>query len=49
MSDSNTLETIEIQLRASKKLDPAVANALAELVKAAYRDNSQQSNNQQPD
>ncbi len=48
-SDSNTLETIEIQLRASKKLDPAVANALAELVKAAYRDNSQQSDNQQPD
>ncbi|MDZ8104890.1 MAG: helix-turn-helix transcriptional regulator [Nostoc sp. DedQUE12a] len=48
-SGSNTLETIEIQLRASKKLDPAVANALAELVKAAYRDNSQQSDNQQPD
>lgn len=44
-SDLNTLETIEIQLRASKKLDPAVANALAELVKAAYRDNSQQSDN----
>ncbi|MBW4561865.1 MAG: helix-turn-helix domain-containing protein [Mojavia pulchra JT2-VF2] len=48
-SGSNTLETIEIQLRASKKLDPAVANALAELVKAAYRDNSQQSDTQQPD
>ncbi|MEH2044160.1 helix-turn-helix domain-containing protein [Nostoc sp.] len=48
-SDSNTLETIEIQLRASKKLDPAIANALAELVKAAYRNNSQQSDNQQPD
>ncbi|MFN6477046.1 helix-turn-helix transcriptional regulator [Nostoc sp. DedQUE07] len=47
--DSNTPETIEIQLRASKKLDPAIANALAELVKAAYRDNSQQSDNQQPD
>lgn len=42
-------DTIEIQLRASKKLDPAIANALAELVKAAYRDNSQQSNKQQPD
>ncbi|MEH2204813.1 MAG: helix-turn-helix transcriptional regulator [Nostoc sp.] len=48
-SDLNTPETIEIQLRASKKLDPAIANALAELVKAAYRDNSQQSNKQQPD
>ncbi|MEH2330108.1 helix-turn-helix domain-containing protein [Nostoc sp.] len=48
-SGSNTLETIEIQLRASKKLDPAIANALAELVKAAYRNNSQQSDNQQPD
>ncbi|WP_427157233.1 helix-turn-helix domain-containing protein [Aliinostoc sp. HNIBRCY26] len=44
-SESNTLEAIEIQLRASKKLDPAVANALAELVKAAYRDNAQQSDN----
>ncbi|BAY13413.1 helix-turn-helix domain-containing protein [Calothrix sp. NIES-2098] len=44
-SGLNTLDTIEIQLRASKKLDPAVANALAELVKAAYRDNAQQSDN----
>ena len=48
-SGFNTLETIEIQLRASKKLDPAIANALAELVKAAYRDNSQQSDNQKLD
>ena len=31
-------ERVVIQLRADKSLDPAVANALAALVKAAYRD-----------
>ncbi|MCC5643898.1 hypothetical protein LC607_13255 [Nostoc sp. CHAB 5824] len=34
-------EGIAIQLRADKNLDPAIANALASLVKAAYRDLSQ--------
>ncbi|MEH2407712.1 helix-turn-helix domain-containing protein [Nostoc sp.] len=34
----DTPETIAIQLRADKNLDPAIANALASLVKAAYRD-----------
>lgn len=37
----DTLEAIAIQLRADKNLDPAIANALASLVKAAYRDLSQ--------
>lgn len=37
----NTPEVIAIQLRADKNLDPAIANALASLVKAAYRDLSQ--------
>jgi transcriptional regulator with XRE-family HTH domain len=37
----DTPEAIAIQLRADKKLDPAIANALASLVKAAYRDLSQ--------
>lgn len=37
----NTPEAIAIQLRADKNLDPAIANALASLVKAAYRDLSQ--------
>ncbi|MGK7941602.1 MAG: hypothetical protein AB4062_15920, partial [Crocosphaera sp.] len=31
-------EAIAIQLRADKNLDPAIANALASLVKAAYND-----------
>lgn len=34
----NTPEAITIQLRADKNLDPAIANALASLVKAAYKD-----------
>ncbi|MEH2372859.1 hypothetical protein [Nostoc sp.] len=34
----DTPEKIAIQLRADKNLDPAIANALASLVKAAYRD-----------
>lgn len=38
---SDTSETIAIHLRADKALDPATANALAALVKAAYRDLSQ--------
>ncbi|MGF1959342.1 MAG: hypothetical protein RMX99_007400 [Aulosira sp. DedVER01a] len=37
----NTPEAIAIQLRADKNLDPAIANALASLVKAAYQDLSQ--------
>ncbi|MEH2122426.1 hypothetical protein [Nostoc sp.] len=43
-TDKNQLDTpeaIAIQLRADKNLDPAIANALASLVKAAYRDLSQ--------
>ena len=39
--DPDTPEAIEIQLRADKKLDPAIADALASLVKAAYQDLSQ--------
>lgn len=41
-NDKNTMATLDpseeiaIQLRADKKLDPATANALAALVKAAY-------------
>ena len=42
--DSNTPEAIAIQLRADKNLDPAVADALASLVKAAYKDLSQNKN-----
>jgi transcriptional regulator with XRE-family HTH domain len=38
-------QAIEIQLRCGKDLDPATANALAALVRAAYRDLSQR----QPD
>jgi transcriptional regulator with XRE-family HTH domain len=34
----NTPEAITIQLRADRNLDPAIANALASLVKAAYKD-----------
>lgn len=40
----NTHEAITIQLRADKNLDPAIANALASLVKAAYKDLSQNEN-----
>ncbi|MEL4898275.1 helix-turn-helix domain-containing protein [Crocosphaera sp. Alani8] len=36
--DLETPEAIAIQLRADKNLDPAIANALASLVKAAYKD-----------
>ena len=43
-TDLNTPEAIEIQLRADKNLEPAIANALASLVKAAYKDLSQQQN-----
>jgi transcriptional regulator with XRE-family HTH domain len=34
-------ENIEIQLRADKNLDPATANALAAIVRAAYRELAQ--------
>jgi transcriptional regulator with XRE-family HTH domain len=37
----NTPEAITIQLRADRNLDPAIANALASLVTAAYKDLSQ--------
>ena len=37
----NTPDAIAIQLRADKNLDPAIADALASLVKAAYKDLSQ--------
>lgn len=40
-ADLDTPEAIAIQLRADKSLDPAIANALASLVKAAYHDLSQ--------
>ena len=43
----NTPEAISIQLRADKNLDPAIANALASLVKAAYKDLSQQENKEE--
>lgn len=43
----NTPEAITIQLRADKNLDPAIANALASLVKAAYKDLSQQENKEE--
>ncbi|NET48037.1 MAG: helix-turn-helix transcriptional regulator, partial [Merismopedia sp. SIO2A8] len=35
-SNLDASEALAIQLRADKNLDPATANALAELVKAAY-------------
>ena len=44
-STLGTPEAIAIQLRADKNLDPAIASALASLVKAAYHDLSQQSSN----
>ena len=37
----DTPEAIEIQLRADKNLEPAIADALASLVKAAYKNLSQ--------
>lgn len=40
----DTPEAIEFQLRADKNLDPAIADALASLVKAAYKDLSQNKN-----
>jgi hypothetical protein len=40
-TDMDASEAIAIQLRADKNLDPATANALAALVKAAYRDLAQ--------
>jgi transcriptional regulator with XRE-family HTH domain len=40
----NTPEAITIQLRADRNLDPAIANALASLVTAAYKDLSQTKN-----
>ena len=40
----DTPEAIEIQLRADKNLEPAVADALASLVKAAYKNLSQSKN-----
>ena len=43
VSDLDTPEVLAIQLRADKNLDPATANALAALVKAAYRDLAKQS------
>lgn len=42
--DVDTPEAIAIQLRADKNLDPAIADALASLVKAAYKDLSQNKN-----
>jgi transcriptional regulator with XRE-family HTH domain len=42
--NSDTPEAIEIQLRTDKNLDPAIADALASLVKAAYKDLSQNKN-----
>lgn len=48
--DENIVDTpkaITIQLRADKKLDPAIANALASLVKAAYKDLSQHKNEEE--
>lgn len=44
---SDTLEAIEIQLRADKNLEPAIADALASLVKAAYKDLSQNKNDEE--
>lgn len=35
---ASVADTVDILLRADKNLDPATANALAALVKAAYRD-----------
>lgn len=43
----DTPEAITIQLRADKNLDPAIANALASLVKAAYKDLSQTKNKEE--
>ena len=40
----DTPEAIEIQLRADKNLEPAIADALASLVKAAYKDLSHSKN-----
>ncbi len=45
--DLETPEAISIQLRADKNLDPAIANALASLVKAAYKDLSQNKNEEE--
>jgi transcriptional regulator with XRE-family HTH domain len=42
-----TPDSIAIQLRSDKNLDPATANALAELVKAAYLNLAHQSGNSQ--
>ena len=47
-SHLDTPEAIAIQLRADKNLDPAIANALASLVKAAYQDLSQGSDDPKP-
>lgn len=41
-SELDMSERVVIQLRADKSLDPAIANALASLVKAAYRDLKQE-------
>lgn len=41
-SELETPDMISIQLRADKNLDPAIANALASLVKAAYKDLSEE-------
>ncbi|MEM7759611.1 MAG: helix-turn-helix domain-containing protein [Cyanobacteria bacterium P01_A01_bin.40] len=43
-NESDTPEAIAIQLRADKNLEPAIADALASLVKAAYKDLSQNQN-----
>ncbi len=42
-----TPDAITIQLRADKNLDPAIANALASLVKAAYKDLSQKKDDEE--
>lgn len=41
-TELETPDMISIQLRADKNLDPAIANALASLVKAAYKDLSRE-------
>ncbi|MDJ1175360.1 helix-turn-helix domain-containing protein [Roseofilum capinflatum] len=46
-TDMDASEAIAIQLRADKNLDPATANALAALVKAAYRDLAQSNQSEQ--
>ena len=46
-TDKDASEAVAIHLRADRTLDPATANALAALVKAAYRDLAHSSNDQE--